>query len=580
MKSRNILTYATKLLLLLLAGAGCSCMSKPADGVYQLKLFATNDIHGRYFSAQYSEKGGVEEHPYSLAVVSGYMKSVRASEDPNLVVLLDIGDHLQGDNAAFYYNFKDTTQKHLFSKIMNYMGYDAVVLGNHDIETGHSVYDKVRRELYAPYLAANAVIEGTDIPYFEPYTILNKGGIKIAVIGMTNTNIPQWLSRDLWSGMEFKEITPVMEHYVKLISEKERPHLIVAAIHSGLGNEEIDNIENSARYIAKHVKGIDLVFAAHDHRTTYEKIFNGTDSICLFEGGSRGSSLSFADVTLEIKGGKVISREIKGEAISMRGLPADREYIDTFRQEYEAVKDFTNKVVGTLDKTIYSRDAIFGPSDYMGVIHNVQLKASGADISLAAPLSYDVTIEAGDMDYQDLMGLYPYENQLFVVEMLGKEIESYLEFSYSKWLNEMGSPNDHLLLLNTSERGTRLSGTAYNFDSAAGIIYTVDVSKNRRINIVSMSDGSRFESEKRYRVALSSYRASGGGGLLEFGAGIPKDELESRVVERFADMREIIYSYLEETGSIEAVNLNNWQIIPLDWARRAGARDRALLFGR
>ena len=579
MNRKNVLTFV---LFLLCLGFACSCSERPADGIYRLELYATNDIHGRYFSSQYSEKSGTEDHPYSLATVSTYMKEVRSRADKNSVVLLDIGDNLQGDNASFYSNFIDTTQKHLFVKIIEYMKYDAVVLGNHDIETGHPVYDKIERELKVPYLAANAVITGTDTPYFEPYTILNRGGIKIAVIGMTNTNIPNWLSRDLWSGMEFKEITPVMERYVKLIREREKPHIIVAAVHSGIGNEDMDNIENSAKYVAKHIKGIDIVFAAHDHRTTAEKVFNGTDSVWLFDGGSRGSSLSFADVTLEIKDGAVVAKSIKGVVIPMRDVPADKEYLAFFSEEFEAVKSFTNKIVGRLDKTIYSRDALFGSSDYMGIIHNIQLSNSGADISLAAPLSYDVTIEAGNLDYQDLMGLYPYENQLFVIELSGREIRDYLEFSYSKWINRMKSANDHLLLLNISERGARLSGTAYNFDSAAGLIYTVDASKDTgsRVSVISMSNGDKFDNEKRYKVALSSYRASGGGDLLVLGAGIPKDQLESRVVERLPDMREIIYNYLEHNGTLEAVNLNNWKIIPEAWSETAKRKDYNLLFSR
>ena len=570
------------ILATLFIGVLHSCSGGPADGTYNFELYATNDVHGRYFSAFYSENGDAEAHPHSLATVSEYMKGVRAAKEAASIILLDMGDNLQGDNASFFYNFKDTTQKHLFAKIVDYMGYDAVVLGNHDIEAGHPVYDKLKRELSVPYLAANAVIEGTDIPYFEPYTILNRNGVKIAVIGMTNTNIPNWLSRELWSGMEFKGITPVMERYVKLITEKYKPHLIVAAVHSGLGNEDFDDIENSARYIAKHVKGVDLVFASHDHRTTAEKIFNGTDSICLLEGGSRLSSLSLANVTLEIKGGKVVSKEIDGETISMRGLPVDKEYVAKFDKEYTAVKDFTNKVVGTLDRTIHSKDSFFGPSEYMSIIHTMQLEASGADISLAAPLSYNVTIAAGNMNYQDLMGLYPYENQLFVIDMTGQEIKDYLEFSYSKWINKMGSANDNMLLISTSERGTRLMGTSYNFDSAAGIIYTVDASKDTgaRIAVSSMADGSKFENEKRYKVALSSYRASGGGDLLVLGSGIAKEQLESRVIERYADMREIIYNYLDKNGSINAINLNNWEIIPSRWIERAKTKDYALLFGQ
>src|SRR5690606_894837 len=130
------------------------------------------------------------------------------------------------------------------------------------------VYDKVATELNAPYLAANAINTKTQKPYFKPYTILNKNGVKIAVIGLTNPNIPNWLSPHLWKDIEFKEVVPVLEQWVEYVRKKEKPHFVIAAIHAGLGKEEDNEKENPARFVAANVKGIDLVLAAHDHKVT------------------------------------------------------------------------------------------------------------------------------------------------------------------------------------------------------------------------------------------------------------------------------------------------------------------------
>ncbi len=73
------------------------------------------------------------------------------------IVLLDNGDILQGDPLAYYYNFVDTTAIHIVADILNYLRYDAATAGNHDIETGHKVYDRVRSEYKFPLLAANAI---------------------------------------------------------------------------------------------------------------------------------------------------------------------------------------------------------------------------------------------------------------------------------------------------------------------------------------------------------------------------------------------------------------------------------------
>lgn len=549
------------------------------DGLYSFEIYATNDLHGRIFDSLYTD---TTIYPYSLSSVSTCIKGARARLGANSVILLDIGDQLQGDNSVFYYNYIDTNTEHIFSKVANYLKYDAIVVGNHDIETGHPVYDKIDKELKAPYLAANAIEVSSGKPYFKPYTIIVRKGVKIAVIGMTNPNIKKWLSPDLWRGISFEEVIPGLEELVADIRKKEKPHLVIAALHVGLGEEDNYQMENPAKYVAKHVKGIDIVFAAHDHKTIAEYIVNGEDSVLILEGGSRASSLSLAQVKLEIKDGKVISKMLHPSNISMKGVLPDKEFNNFFHKEYLSVKHFTTTVVGRLENRVTSRDAYFGPSDYIDMIHTLQMESSDADISFAAPLSFDVTIEAGNLNYQDLLNLYPFENQLYVIKMSGKEIKDYLEFSYSKWINKMVSKKDHLLQLNINgtEERARFKNMNFNFDSAAGMIYEVDVRKGdgERIKIVSLANGAPFKFDTKYKVALSSYRANGGGDLLEVGAKIPTNELDGRILNRLSDIRELIYNKLKESGSIKAKKLNQWKFVPEEFVKGAAERDYELLF--
>ena len=575
--------YSLSLLLFILVASFASCgQDTLKDGTYKLEVYATNDLHGRFFDSLYVINQSQQLYPYSLASVSTKMKEARENTDINNVILLDIGDHLQGDNAAFYYNFIDTVSEHVFAKVMNYMKYDAVVVGNHDIEPGANVYDRVAKELNAPYLAANAININTNEPYFQPYTILNKNGVKVAVIGLTNPNIPNWLSPDLWKDIEFKEIVPTLEHWVKYVREKENPHFVIAAMHAGLGDEAIDSMENPARFAAMIVKGIDLVLAAHDHKVTAEKLMNGDKEIWLLEAGSRASTLSKANIDLTIKDGKVVSTNVTGESISMTGVTPDAEYTKFFREEFLKVKEFTNRPVGMLNNDIASRDAYFGSSPYMDMIHTLQLKASGADIFFAAPLSYDTKIYKGELNYQNLLDIYPFENQLYVIEMTGQEIKDYLEYSYSMWVNDNPSQNGHLFNVKVDDKTNRISfdHPQYNFDSAAGIKYEVDITKEKgeKISILSLADGTPFKMDAKYNVAMTSYRASGGGDLLQKGAGVPKEEMESRLVARLADIRNLLYNQIQTDGFIEAQKLNQWKFVPEGLANELGERDYRRIF--
>ena len=159
----------------------------PKDGVYTLHLLTTNDIHGSYFDSTYVG-GGVRR---SMFTIKYYADSVRAAAGKDNVLLLDAGDFLQGDNAAYYFNYVDTASPHVFPRLAEYLGYDAVIGGNHDIETGHPVYDRVAAELEArgiPFLGGNVIEVATGDRYFPTYAVFHKAGLKVAVLGYNNPN--------------------------------------------------------------------------------------------------------------------------------------------------------------------------------------------------------------------------------------------------------------------------------------------------------------------------------------------------------------------------------------------------------
>ena len=125
----------------------------PKDGEYTFHVLTTNDVHGRYFDSLYV----TDRTSNALTNISWYADSIRVADGAENVILIDVGDCLQGDNAAYYYNYVDTTSKHLYARMVEHMGYDAVIVGNHDIETGHPVYDRMVRTMEVPFLAANAI---------------------------------------------------------------------------------------------------------------------------------------------------------------------------------------------------------------------------------------------------------------------------------------------------------------------------------------------------------------------------------------------------------------------------------------
>ncbi len=186
--------------------------------------------------------------------------------------------------------------------------------------------------------------------------------------------------------------------------------------------------------------------------------------------------------------------------------------------------------------------------------------------------------------------LYRFENFLYTMSLTGKEIDGFLEHSASVWFNTMKSAEDHLIKFKINEDGSistnqqgkvQLFANFYNFDSAAGIIYTVDVSKpdGDKVTIHSMANGTPFDENKTYSVAINSYRGNGGGGHLTKGSGIAPEELANRVkTSTEKDLRYYIMKYIEEKKVITPTNFNTWKIVPEEWVIQAIERDKKLLF--
>lgn len=567
-------------LMTLLGLGSLSAVHASQDGEVTLKLIETSDVHGCYFPYDFIRNKPMKG---SLARVSSYVKEQR--EKYENVILMDNGDILQGQPVAYYYNYMDTISEHVCAAMLNYMKYDVGTMGNHDVETGHAVYDRWVRQCNFPVLGANIVDNKTGKPYLPPYQVIEKEGVKIAILGMITPAIPSWLPEQLWSGLHFEDMEDCARKWVKIIREKENPDVLVGLFHAGPEGNKLDNVvENGSGNVAKSVPGFDVVFMGHDHTRRYEKVVNVEgDSVLLIDPANMSKVVSEVTFTIKKQGGKVVSKQVEGKLVNMDGYAPDADFLNIFSGAYETTMDFVSRNIGRIEHTISSKEAFFGPSAFVDLIHQLQLDITGADISFCAPLSAYAEIKKGDICVSDMFNLYKYENLLYTMKLTGKEIKDFLEMSYALWTNQMQSPDDHLMLLNEEDNGFgRFKNPSFNFDSAAGIIYTVDVTKPQgaKIRIERMANGEPFDLNKTYRVAVNSYRGNGGGDLLTKGAGIPKTELAKRVVySTDKDLRYYLMKRIEEVKVLDPKPLNQWKFIPEEWTVPASKRDYDILFG-
>ena len=562
-------------------------LSHPENQAREVTLYLihTSDIHGNLFGYDYLKKRNM---PGGLDCIYSYVNLMRHSH-PNAVILTDGGDFLQGQPLTYYYNYIQTEEPHIVVQAMNNLEYDCAVIGNHDLETGHEVYDRVVKELAFPILGANVILSASNQPYFAPYHITERQGVRVAILGLTSDAVPGWLSQELWKGLYFENMVDSARYWVDYIQKHEKPHLIIGLFHSGLeGGMKTDPFsENISKELVSLVDGLDLVLYGHDHMPCISgEISPSGKTILMLNPSSFGLRVAVAEIKLRVSNEKILSKRIHASLPKMSFFKSLNEQIlqQNFNQQIKVVEDWLKTPIGELTTELRESDAYFGPNMFVSLLHQMQLEISGAQISFAAPLNYDTTITKGQLTIQDMFRLYKFENFLCVVRMKGAEVHDFLELSYSRWTNTMNGPNDHLLLLtNNLEGGKRmgLMNLAYNFDSADGIEYMVDVSKQdgNKITIHRMSDGSDFDMDAYYSVVMSSYRANGGGELMTLGAGISHHELHNRILSSTVkDMRFYFIEFVKKHLIITPNRRRNWQFVPREWTECALKRDHLLLF--
>ena len=541
-----------------------------------LRIVETSDVHGAFFPYNFTERRDMSG---TMARVSSYLKRQR-KEMGNRLILLENGDILQGQPTCYYTNFVATDKPNIAAEVVNYLKYDAQTFGNHDVEVGHKVYDKWIKELNCPVVGANIIDLKSGKPYVEPYVIIEREGVRVAILGMLTPAIPNWLHQNLWSGMRFEEMVSCTKRWVKILREQEKADVVIGLFHSGwdggIVTDEYD--EDATQKVAEQVEGLDVIFFGHDHRERNTTVKN---VLCL---DPSCNAQKVAVATIQVRNGKVTSK--KGELIDMTKEPLDEDFMRHFQPRIDEVKAFVERKIGVFNENMLSRDAFFGPAAFVDLIHQLQLEHTGADVSFTAPLTFNSEIKAGPVYQSDMFKLYRFENGIYVVRMTGKEIRNFLEMSYDQWVNTMTSPDDHIMLLAPKVAGDNqrenFKNFTFNFDSAAGIDYVVDVTKpdGQKVHILQFSDGRPFDENAWYRVAMNSYRGNGGGELLVRGAGIPLDSIPQRIeYQSERDQRHYLTEMIEREGSITPKSLNNWRFIPEAWALPAIERDRKLIFG-
>ena len=522
-----------------------------------ITILGTSDMPAKPWGFSYEDDKETSNN--GMARLYTYIQQVRAEEKN--VVLLDAGDDIQGTIMTDDIYNKKPDSPHPVITAMNIMGYDAMTLGNHEFNWGVPTLRKIIAQANFPVLAANIKDADGNFVTGAGWTIVERDGVKIAVIGVDTPDVPIWDGGK--EGIEectYEAANTAVKEAIKAIGKQ--ADIIVVSAHMGLYAEfDEEHGSDSAQKILDDNPEVDVLQVAHLHTVVKQKQGN------VVIGGVRSSGRDIArfDLTLDANK-KIIASSV--DVVDMTGVTPSEELRSNpvIAEAHQATRNFITGGTGEKGEkgaSLGSTTAKFQPKNeiaglpegklrdtaVMDLINKVQLANSGADVSAAALFKDTSDLPKGDINYGNIFNIYKFDNTLYRVPVTGAELKAYMEWSvecYNQWV-----PGDINISFDPEYPG-------YLYDMFAGVDYEIDLSqpKGQRIKNV-MFHGEPLRDDQTLTLAVNNYRYSSA--LKSQGLVAGKKEWESS-----NSIRDMIVAYFAEHSPVAPEVDNNWKIVGVD----------------
>ncbi|WP_426333766.1 5'-nucleotidase C-terminal domain-containing protein [Paenibacillus silvae] len=553
--------------LLLTSLASESAQAAEADQETTITLLGTSDIHGRFMPWDYALDG--PNPSGSMTQLYTMVKKVR-SENPN-TILLDAGDMIQ-DNSAELFN--DQPQSPMMVA-MNEMNYDAWVMGNHEFNFGLDVLEKISSQFKGQALVGNIFKENGD-RYMPAYTIIERDGIKVGVIGMNTPMITEFeKGTNHLDGVTVKD--PVEETRKAIAELKGKVDVMVGLMHMGLDNEN-GKPGTGVTDIAKANPELAAIFAGHMHQLIESQTVNG---VLISEPNKYGTHLSRIDLKFAKEDGKVVLKNKEAKALAVKKADGTYEISDpaleqTLHPFHEFARADANIEVAELKGTnLVPADEIKGipavqiqETPLSDFFTEVMLHYSNADV-VAHQIDNDkAKLDVGPIKKKDIAFNYQYTfGEVTVYEVTGRDLKDYMEWS-AGYFNST-RPGDVTISFDPKRRASKYSTD----DFFGGVTYEIDLTKpyGSRITNLKYSNGKAVQAADNLKLGMNAYRMEAliaKGGALE---GRKFTQLwSSKDASAFGEIqgtiRNLSIAYLKDVmkGVYEPKIQHNWKITGVD----------------
>ena len=478
--------------------AGCA-MTPAQRAPLKLTVLHTNDHHGRFWPNSDGE--------YGLAARKTLIDKVRAEVKAagGEVLLLDGGDVNTGVPES------DLQDAEPDFKGMNLLGYDASAIGNHEFDKPLAVLDKQIKWSKFPLLAANIYNRTTGQRMFEPYRIFERGGYKIAVMGLTTDDTSKMVVQSNVANVEFRKPS---DEAAKLVPDlRSQADMVIAATHMGHYTDGKSGVNAPGDVeMARAVKGLDLIVGGHSQNPVCMAAENKRNDAYVPGQPCAPDKQNGAWIVQAHEWGKYVGRadffvgngkvelvkyqllpvnlkqrvsgqppKLYGEAIAEDG--AVREFLKPFQDNGAARLTLpVGETVGVFDG---DRVRVRAQPTNLGVmIARSMMERTGADLAIMNAGGVRDSLPEGKVTYRDVLKVQPFGNQVSLIRLSGAELLKYLE-AVAKMTPGSGA-----------------------FAQTVGVQMVIEggVLKEAKVQ------GRAIEPQREYRLALNNFTAGGGDG--------------------------------------------------------------------
>jgi 2',3'-cyclic-nucleotide 2'-phosphodiesterase/3'-nucleotidase/5'-nucleotidase len=536
---------AKHLLILLLAGCtgamGTGTQAASSSSSFDLVVLSTTDVHGRVRGWDYYADSA--ESGRGLTRAATIVDSVRAA-NPGRTVLVDAGDLIQGNPFAYVAMKQDSINPIIAA--LNTMQYDAMGIGNHEFNYGLPYLERAVAQARFPMLSANTyTLDGKH--KFRPWTIVDRQGAKIGLIGATPPGVMVWDAENVRGRVR---VGDVVEGVRNAVTEARAAgaDVIVVIAHSGLDEASSYDTtavpsENVSARIAREIQGIDLVVYGHSHK---EQKGLHIGSTLLIQPRNWATSVGVATLSLARENGKWKVASSKGETVQTRGHAEHPAVLAASARTHQATVAYTNTVIGTTPVAWRGDSARLKDTPLIDFIAEVQRRVTGADLASTAAFTLEARLDSGNITVAEIAQLYPYDNTLRAIRITGRQLREYIDYSSRFYTGvENGNP--------AIDRGW----PGYNFDMIAGAEYTIDLTRPLGSRVTALSvKGRPVADTDSFTLALNNYRQTGGGGFTMI-----KDA--PVIYDKQEEIRQLLIEEVQKRGILRPQDYftRNWKLL-------------------